>query len=215
MKAPSIGHGPEDVDPDDVVLWAEVDHEHDIISTRLLGFWLYMLSDSLIFAALFAAYEVLTYSTSLAGAPGPGQVASPIHAYVETVVLLTSVLAYGLSMTELKRNRPRMVMAWLVVSGLIGLAFLVLESLDLNQLVAAGNPPQRSGYLSIYHTLIAVHGFHILIGLLWMGVMLVQVWRSGLTTLVVYRMANLKIFWLYQALIWTFVFTFVYLRGLV
>ena len=213
MKAPSIGHGPEEVDPDDVVLWAEVDHEHDIISTRLLGFWLYMLSDSLIFAALFASYEVLTYSTSLAGGPGPAQVAPPGHAYIETVVLLTSVLAFGLGMTALKRDRPRMVMVWLAVSASIGLAFLILEGIDLFGLAAAGNTPQRSGYLSIFHTLIAVHGIHIAIGLLWMGVMLVQVWRSGLTTLVVYRIANLKIFWLYQALIWTFVFTFVYLRG--
>ena len=208
----ATGHGSAP-DPANVTLWAKTGHEHDIISTRLLGFWLYMLSDSLIFAALFAAYEVLTYDTSLAGGPGPHQVAPPGHAYVETIVLLTSVLAYGLSMTALKRNHPRMVVAWMAVASLIGLGFLYQEWTDLAGLVRQGSPPQRSGYLSIFFTLIAVHGVHIAIGLLWMVVMMVQVARSGLTVLVVYRLANLKIFWLYQALIWTFVFTFVYLRG--
>ncbi len=206
------GLGPP-ADPSKVTLWAKVDHEHDIISTRLLGFWLYMLSDSLIFAALFSAYEVLTYDTSMAGGPTPNLVASPTHGYIATVVLLTSVLAYGLSMTALKRNQPRVVMVWMVVSALIGMGFLGLEWSELARLVSAGDPPQRSGYLSIFFTMIVVHGIHIAIGLLWMGVMLVQVARSGLTVLVVYRMANLKIFWLYQALVWTFVFTFVYLRG--
>ena len=208
----TLGHG-EGPDPSKAVLWAENDHEHDVISTRLLGFWLYMLSDSLIFAALFTAYEVLTYNTSLAGGPTPAQVASPGRAYVETIVLLTSVLAFGLSMTELKRNRPRMVMVWMAVAALIGVGFLGMEWSELAGLAAQGNTPQRSGYLSIFFTLIALHGIHIALGLLWMGVMLAQVGRSGLTSLVVYRMANLKIFWLYQALVWTFVFTFVYLRG--
>lgn len=206
------GHG-QGSDPSKAVLWAESDHEHDIISTRLLGFWLYMLSDSLIFAALFTAYEVLTYNTSIAGGPTPAEVASPVRAYIETIVLLTSVLAFGLSMIALKRDRPRMVMAWMAVSALIGIGFLGMEWTELAGLAARGSTPQRSGYLSIFFTLIAVHGIHIAIGLLWMGVMLAQVARSGLTALVVYRMANLKIFWLYQALIWTFVFTFVYLRG--
>ena len=206
------GHGAA-ADPANVTLWARGDHEHDMISTRLLGFWLYMLSDSLIFAALFAAYGVLSYDTSMSGGPTPHEVAAPGRAYIETIVLLTSVLAFGVGMTALKRNHPRMVVVWIVVSALIGLAFLGLEWSELARLVQQGDGPQRSGYLSIFFTLIAVHGIHIAIGLLWMVVMIVQVARSGLTVLVVYRLANLKIFWLYQALIWTFVFTFVYLRG--
>ena len=196
-----------------VKLWDDTHHEHDMMSTRMLGFWLYMLSDSLIFAALFAAYEVLSYDTSIAGGPSPHDIASPIHAYVETVALFTSVLTYGFAMVELRRDRSRGVMAWVAVSFLIGVVFIGMEWRELAGLVQIGAIPQRSGYLSIFFTLIAVHGIHIAFGLLWMVVMLFQVGRNGLNLLVTYRLTNLKIFWLYQTLIWTFVFTFVYLRG--
>ncbi len=206
----AVEQGP---DPRGAKLWDDSGHEHDMMSTRMLGFWLYMLSDSLIFAALFAAYEVLSYGTSLAGGPSPHDVASPIYAYIETVVLFTSVLAYGFAMVELRRNRPRGLMLWVAIALLIGLGFLVMESQELYKLALGGAVPQRSGYLSIFFTLIIVHGIHIAFGLLWMAVMLAQVARNGFTALVTYRLANLKIFWLYQTLIWTFVFTFVYLRG--
>ena len=206
----TVDHGP---DPRGAKLWDDAGHEHDMMSTRMLGFWLYMLSDSLIFAALFAAYEVLSYDTSLAGGPGPHDVASPIYAYVETVVLFTSVLAYGFAMVGLRRNRPRGTMLWIAIALVVGLGFLGMEWWELYGLAQGGATPQRSGYLSIFFTLIVVHGIHIAFGLLWMVVMLVQVRRHGFTSLVTYRLANLKIFWLYQTLIWTFVFTFVYLRG--
>lgn len=196
-----------------VKLWDDTAHEHDMMSTRMLGFWLYMLSDSLIFAALFAAYEVLSYDTGIAGGPSPHDVASPIYAYVETVALFTSVFAYGIAMVELRRNRPRGSMVWIAVAFLIGLVFLGMEGQELFRLAQSGAVPQQSGYLSIFFTLIIVHGIHIVFGLLWMIVLGFQVGRSGFTPLVTYRLANLKIFWLYQALIWTFMFTFVYLRG--
>ena len=200
-------------DPRSVKLWDDTHHEHDMMSTRLLGFWLYMLSDSLIFAALFAAYEVLSYGTSLAGGPGPHDVAQPGRAFVDTVVLLSSVLAYGFAMVELKHDRPRALIAWTAVAAALGVVFLGLEWAELSGLAASGAGPTRSGYLSIFFTLIIVHAIHIAIGLLWMAVMVAQVARDGFTQLVTYRLANLKVFWLYQALIWTFVYTFVYLRG--
>lgn len=196
-----------------VRLWANLDHEHDIMSTRLLGFWLYMLGDSLIFAALFAAYLVLSYPSAFNGGPTPQDVASPMRGYLETVVLFSSVLAYGMVMVKLKQDRARAAMVFLAASFLIGVAFIGLEANDLWSLAAAGSPPQRSGFLSIFWTVIVVHGIHILLGLLWMVVMFAQIARSGFTLLVTYRMANLKIFWVYQGLIWTFVYTFVYLRG--
>ena len=199
--------------PRNVRLWADTAHEHDMMSTRLLGFWLYMLGDSLIFAALFAAYGVLGYGFNAAGGPAARDVASPVSGYEQTVVLFTSVLAYGLVMVELKRNRPGALMAWLVVAFLIGAGFVGMEWRDLAHLVGRGALPQRSGYLSIFFTLIVVHALHILLGLLWMVVMLIQVWRKGFTLLVTYRLANLKIFWLYQALIWSFVYSFVYLKA--
>ena len=206
----TLDHGPG---RRDVKLWDDTAHEHDMMSTRMLGFWLYMLSDSLIFAALFAAYQVLSYDTSMAGGPSPHDVASPIYAYVESVVLLTSVLAYGMAMVALRRDRTHGVMTWIAIAFVIGLGFLGMEWHELSRLAQSGAVPQRSGYLSIFFTLIAVHGIHIAFGLLWMVVILLQVARSGFTSLVTYRLANLKIFWLYQALIWTFMFTFVYLRS--
>ncbi len=206
----TVDHGP---DPRNVKLWDDTTHEHDLMSTRMLGFWLYMLSDSLIFAALFAAYEVLSYDTSMSGGPSPHEVASPIYAYAETVALFTSVLAYGIAMVELRRDRPGALMIWVAVAFVIGAGFLGMTWHELAGLVQGGAPPQRSGYLSIFFTLIAVHGLHIAFGLLWMIVMVAQVARQGLTLLVTYRLANLKIFWLYQTLVWTFVYSFVYLRG--
>ncbi len=197
----------------DPKLWDDAHHEHDMMSTRLLGFWLYMLSDSLLFAGLFTAYEVLSFPMSFAGGPTPRDVASPIYGYVETIVLFTSVLAYGMVMVNLKKELTRPAMAWLTMSLLIGLGFIGMEVHELQGVAAAGGPPQRSGFLSIFWAIVVVHGVHLAIGLLWMVVMLGQIASKGFTLLVTYRLANLKVYWLYQGLIWTFVYTFIYLRG--
>ena len=196
-----------------VKLWDDTAHEHDMMSTRLLGFWLYMLGDSLIFAALFAAYGVMGLPGSTAGGPNAHDVARPVEGYIQTVVLFTSVLFYGFAMVELKHVRPRGLLCWLAAAFALGAVFVGLEWRDLAQLVAHGITAQRSGFLSIFFTLIVVHAIHILVGLLWMVVMFTQVATKGFTLPVTYRLANLKIFWLYQTLIWTFVYTFVYLKG--
>lgn len=198
---------------DNPTLWAEPDHEHDLMSTRMLGFWLYMLSVSLVFAGLFTAYEVLSFPMSFAGGPTPRDVASPVYGYVETIVLFSSVLAYGMVMVNLKRERVRDAMVWLTLSLVVGLAFIGMEVHELQGIAAAGGAPQRSGFLSIFWAVVVVHGIHLAVGLLWMVVMLAQIARDGFTLLVTYRLANLKVYWLYQGLIWTFVYTFVYLRG--
>ena len=194
-------------------LWDVEHHEHDMLSTRLLGFWLYMLGDSLIFAALFAAYGVLSFPNSSAGGPTAHDVVHPLGAFWQTLCLFTSVFAYGLAMVQLRFGRAIPVIAAIGVALVLGLAFLVLEGVDIGDLFSRGITPERSGYLSAFFTLIIVHGIHMAIGVLWMLVMMVQVARSGLTPKVTYRLANLKVFWLYQALVWTFVFCFVYLRG--
>ncbi len=196
-----------------VRLWSSQSHEHDMMSTRLFGFWLYMLSDSLIFAALFAAYDVLSFPTSFAGGPTPRQVASPGFGYLETIVLFASVFAYGMVMVQLKANRRRMAIRWLTISLVVGLLFIAMEVFELYGVAHDGGLPERSGFLSAFWAVIVAHGMHLLFGLLWMGVMIGQVSRFGFTELVIYRLANLKIYWLYQGLIWTFVYTFVYLRG--
>lgn len=195
------------------ILWAESNHEHDLMSTRMLGFWLYMLSDSLVFAGLFTAYEVLSFPMSFAGGPTPRDVASPVYGYIETIVLFSSVLAYGMVMVNLKAERIRPAMLWLALSLVVGLGFIGMEVHELQGIAAAGGAPQRSGFLSIFWAVVVVHGVHLAIGLLWMVVMLFQIAQQGFTLMVTYRLANLKVYWLYQGLIWTFVYTFVYLRG--
>ena len=196
-----------------VKLWDDSGHEHDMMSTRLLGFWLYMLSDSLVFAALFAAYGVLSYPMSFADGPSAKQVVEPVYGYLETVVFFGSVLLYGLAMVELKDNRPKAVLLWIAAAFLLGCGFVGMEVDELLRLAARGAVPQRSGYLSAFFTILAVHGVHMVFGLLWMIVMVIQVARQGLTLKVVYRLINLKVFWLYQAVIWGLVYSFVYLWG--
>ena len=206
----TVGHGG---DGRSVKLWADTGHEHDMLSTRLLGFWLYMLSDSLIFAALFAAYGVLSYPMSAAGGPTPRDVVEPVYAYVETLVLFVSVLAYGLAMVELKRDRPKALMIWLGLAFVLGLGFVGMETNELLRLAERGAVPQRSGFLSAFFTILAVHGIHIVFGLIWMVVMFGQVIIKGLTSKVAYRLINLKVFWLYQGVLWGLVYSFVYLWG--
>ncbi len=205
----TTGHGEDGA----IKLWDDTHHEHDMLSTRLLGFWLYMLSDSLIFAALFAAYGVLSYPMNAAGGPTKHDVVEPVFAYVQTVVFFLSVLAYGLAMVELKRDRSKALMLWVVVAFILGAGFVGMETNELLRLAARGALPERSGFLSAFFTILGVHGVHMVFGLLWMIVMLVQVGRRGLSSKVAYRLINLKVFWLYQAVIWGLVYSFVYLWG--
>ena len=116
-------------------------------------------------------------------------------------------------MVQLRLARPGAVIVAVGVAFLLGLGFLVLEGSDIARLFGQGITPQRSGYLSAFFTLIIAHGIHMAVGLLWMLVMMAQVARQGLNPRVTYRLANLKVFWLYQAVVWVFVFSFVYLRG--
>lgn len=197
--------------PDSASLWDFEHRGHDAISIRTLGFWLYMLSDAMIFGALFAAWGVYIHNS--AGGPTIGQIVHIHYAYLETVVLFSSVLAYGLAMSALKRGSRGGVVAGLCTAFVLGALFVGMEVHEFAALATFGAVPERSGFLSAYWTIILGHGLHIVFGLLWMLVMLVQVVREGFSTNVVYRMLNLQAFWHFQAVIWVCVFSFVYLRG--
>ncbi|MHB8256190.1 MAG: cytochrome c oxidase subunit 3 [Acidiferrobacterales bacterium] len=191
------------------VLWDSSHHEHDAISTRTFGFWLYMLSDAMILAALFTAYAVLRHN--YAGAPTAAQIVHPGYAFRETLLVFSSVFAFGLTMSALKQGSRAGVINGIVVSFLIGAAFLGMEFHEFSGLISQGITPERSGFLSAYYAMVLVHGLHMVFGLLWMAVMVVQIMRQGFTDNVVYRLLNLKIFWQFQAVIWVCVFTVVYL----
>lgn len=200
-------------DPDRAILWDPNHTEHDMIETRVLGFWLYLLSDAMIVAALFATYLVLDHRMNAAGGPTASMIVHPVAAFGVTVLLFSGMLAYGLAMAALKAGDRRRVLVWIAVAFILGLGFLVVEGHEFADLVQAGITPERSGFLSAFFALVLYHGAHLVFGLLWLAVMAVQVWRQGLTAQVVYRLLNLKMFWFFQGFIWIFVFSFVYLTG--
>ena len=197
----------------DSVLWQHEDHAHDDIATRTLGFWLYMMSDALIFAGLFAAYGVLDHSFNTAGGPDAHHIVRPINGFWQTLAVMTSVFAYSLATVAMKmRSRPGVIL-YTTIALVLGLVFLGLELGDFARLINEGAGPDRSGFLSVYFVLIATHGLHMAFGILWMLVMIVQVARSGFTSNIVSRLLNLRMFWQFQASVWVCVYVFVYLRG--
>lgn len=190
-------------------LFAE--ESHDAISNKTFGFWLYMLSDALLFSALFAAYEVLAHN--YAGGPGFAAVSQPFHQLAESVLIFTSVLAYMQGMRALAERARRTTTLWMCVALFFGAAFIGIEIHDFYAQVARGITPLRSGFLSIYFTLVGTHGLHVFIGLCWMAIMAIQVRTKGYSADVVARLLTLKIFWMFQAIVWVCVFIFVYLIG--
>lgn len=198
-------------DPSQVRLWDEHHHEHDLIGLRSLGFWLYMLSDAMIFAGLFAAHGV--YMHNFAGSFTASQVIHPTEALWPTLFIFTSVFAYGMSLVALKKGNRAGVINWIVLALALGVAFLFTECRDFAGLAAMGAVPQLSGFLSDFWVLVLTHAAHVFFGLMWMAVMVVQVARDGFSEAVVSRLVNLKIFWFFQAVIWVCVFSFVYLMG--
>jgi cytochrome o ubiquinol oxidase subunit 3 len=207
MNAPLIHEG--ELPP----LWHYGDDGHDVIATKTLGFWLYMLSDALIFAGIFAAYGVLDHTMNAAGGPTEAQVVHPIAAFWQTLAVLTSVFAYSLATVALKHGNRAGLLLGIVVAIVLGGVFLALELADFADLYAHGATAQTSGFLSAFFLIIATHGLHMVFGIIWLLVMLVQVLRIGLTPPVVAQLLNLRLFWQFQAAIWVCVYVFVYLRG--
>ena len=184
--------------------------DHSSEST-LLGFWIYLMSDALLFAALFATFGVL--SGSFAGGPTPRELFDLDLVAANTAILLVSALTCGLAMIALQAGQIGAVRLWLVLTGLLGVAFVGIEIFEFAHLVAEGATPQRSGYLSGFFTLVATHGLHVSFGVLWIIVMLIQLGQRGLHPDNRRRLLCLSMFWHFLDVIWIGVFTFVYLLG--
>jgi cytochrome o ubiquinol oxidase subunit III len=176
-----------------------------------LGFWIYLMSDALLFATLFATFGVL--SSSFAGGPEPHELFDLGLVAINTAILLLSALTCGLAMIGLQAGRLGQVRLWLVVTALLGAAFVGVELYEFGHLIAEGATPQRSGYLSAFFTLVGTHGLHVTFGVLWVGVMLVQLGQRGLHPDNRRRLLCLSMFWHFLDVIWIGVFTFVYLLG--
>ncbi|MEY2333421.1 cytochrome c oxidase subunit 3 [Acidithiobacillus ferrianus] len=203
----------EKVDPEKVVLWAGGHEGHDVISTRTFGFWLYILSDGMLFATLFAAYGVLSYTHSYYTGPTPAQFVAPWYTFIQTMALFLSVLAYGFSMTALKHGNRAGVINGLLAASVLGVVFLGLDIHDVLRLFGVHITPRTSGGLSAFYVLTQVHAAHIFFGLIWMLVMIYQVMRKEFTEEVIGRLISLRMFWQFQAVMWVFIYVFVYLWG--
>jgi cytochrome o ubiquinol oxidase subunit III len=185
--------------------------DHHPQQGTLLGFWLYLMSDCLIFAVLFAVYAVLGRSYA-AGPSGADLFNLPLVA-ANTAMLLFSSITYGMAMIAMQHGRKKGVLSWLAITGLFGLAFLGLELYEFAHLLHEGAGPQRSAFLSAFFTLVGTHGLHVTFGLIWLVVLMVQVNKLGLTGENKRRLMCLSMFWHFLDVVWIGVFTFVYLMG--
>jgi cytochrome o ubiquinol oxidase subunit 3 len=175
------------------------------------GFWIFLLSDFVMFSGFFATYAVLQGQT--AGGPGPRQLFDLSDTALETAVLLVSSFTCGLMSLALERKNLVQTELWLLVTGLLGAAFLFLEVREFAGLVAQGAGPQRSAFLTAFFTLVGCHGLHVGVGLLWLGTMMAQLWAKGFREDVRLRVFCFSLFWHALDIIWVAIFTMVYLIG--
>jgi cytochrome o ubiquinol oxidase subunit 3 len=190
-----------------------IDHASTQNSKTMLGFWIYLMTDCVLFASLFATYAVLHGNTF--GGPSSKDLFDLPFVLIETLILLTSSFTAGVAILALKAGKRTQVISWFGVTFALGLAFLIMELTEFTQLASEGNSWSRSGFLSAFFTLVGTHGLHIATGLFWMIVLLVQVMKKGLTEGVSRRLTLLSMFWHFLDIIWIFIFTIVYLMGVI
>lgn len=190
---------------------AEEPHHPEGGST-LLGFWIYLMSDCLVFAMLFAAFGVL--GGSYAAGPAPRDLFDLPLVALNTAFLLLSSLTYGLAMLDMQRGAARRTLGWLAVTGVLGTAFLGVELYEFAHLIHLGATPQRSAFLSSFFVLVGTHGLHVTFGVVWLATLMVQLARHGLTAANRRRAMCLSMFWHFLDVVWIGVFTFVYLLGM-
>ena len=187
-----------------------VKHHHPENGT-LLGFWMYLMSDCLLFGGLFAAYAVL--GRNYAGGPSGAELFELGTIALNTAFLLLSSITYGFAMIAAQRKSLKFAIIWLGITGLFGLAFLFLEIEEFMHLIHIGAGPQRSAFLTSFFALVGTHGLHVTFGTIWLITLMFQLKKHGLTVENNRRMMCLSMFWHFLDVIWIGVFTFVYLMG--
>lgn len=185
--------------------------ETAIQEKKTIGFWIYLMTDLVLFASLFATFAVLRNQT--AGGPGGAQLFDMPFALLETMILLTSSFTIGLAVLGSNRGYKKQTVFWLLVTFVLGAAFLTLELSEFSHLLAEGNGWQRSAFLSAFFTLVGTHGLHIAVGLLWLGVMIIRLLRFRFKWTDLNRLALFALFWHFLDVVWIFIFSFVYLIG--
>ncbi|WP_321347007.1 cytochrome o ubiquinol oxidase subunit III [Halopseudomonas oceani] len=193
---------------------AHDDHaHHDTGGNTVFGFWLYLMTDCILFACVFATYAVLVNHT--AGGPSGKDIFELPYVLGETALLLVSSCTYGFAMIAAHRGFKGQTLAWLAATFVLGAGFIGMEINEFHHLIAEGFGPDKSAFLSSFFTLVGMHGLHVTAGLVWMIVMMLQVSRRGLTDRNNTRLMCLSLFWHFLDIVWICVFTIVYLMGVV
>ena len=185
--------------------------EHTTDDKHIFGFWVYLMTDLVIFGVLFATYAVLQRNTF--GGPSSRDLFDLPGALLNTFVLLTSSFTCGLATISAQNKKVGQTIGWLTATFALGATFLLLELNEFSRFVAAGHSWQSSAFLSSFFTLVGTHGLHIAVGLLWIAIAIIQVHLRGLTPSVVSKLTRFTLFWHFLDIVWIFIFTMVYLMG--
>lgn len=192
---------------------AEAAHEEhvDMEEIRTFGFWIYLMTDIIIFGVLFATYIVLRHNYD--GGPTPKDLIEINGIIVSTFILLTSSYTSGLAVLSMNKGNKNGLIGWLSVTALLGASFLFLEISEFNHLVSVGASIGTSAYWSSFFTLVGTHGIHIAIGLIWMIGLILQIRKRGITPVTKRKVNVISLFWHFLDVVWIFVLTLVYLLG--
>jgi cytochrome o ubiquinol oxidase subunit 3 len=188
-----------------------LEHSENNSQKTLLGFWIYLMTDCVLFASFFATYFVLRNNTN-GGEPGSELFSLPFI-FIETLVLLTSSLTAGISVLALRHKKRSLAISMLIITIILGLTFLTLEIYEFYHLYHDGNSWTFSGFLSSYFSLVGLHGLHIFFGLLWATVLTVFILFKKVQKSELQRLTMWSMFWHFLDIVWIFIFTFVYLMG--
>ena len=185
--------------------------EKALLSKTTVGFWVYLMTDCILFASLFATFVVLR--SAVADGPSGREIFNLPTVLTETIILLTSSFSCGIALLGLKARNVRQVVSAFAVTYILGIAFLTIEISEFAKLISEGHGPQQSAFLSAFFTLVGTHGLHIFFGLLWLVVLIAVLARRGLTSKLARQMTLFGLFWHFLDLVWIFIFTVVYLMG--
>ncbi len=185
------------------------DTHHDTYSKTVFGFWLYLLTDFVLFATILSVYFVLRNSTF--GGPGASELLPLSFTLIQTLLLLASSFTSGLASVFAHRKKKMGTTVWFGITFVLGLIFLGMEFSGFSDLVQAGNGWDRSAFLSAYFTLLGTHAIHVIFALLWTLVLLPLVWIFGLDSRSLQRLTSLRLFWQFLNMIWIGIFTIAYL----
>lgn len=187
--------------------------DDEAAETLMFGFWVFLMSDAILFGMVFATYVTSLHGT--AGGPGPHELYDIKSIFVETLLLLASSFTFGMASLALKyRHGKARLVGWMVLTLLLGIAFLGFELHDFSVMFAEGGVPSRSGFLSAFFDLVPLHGLHVAAGCIWMICLLAQIARSGTDTQTKLGVMRLALFWHFLDIVWIAIFSVIYLAGL-